>query len=97
MRFCASPRSRNTALSRHSRQSVPQKRSILPSVCGRRGAATTCLMPRFSSSLLKALLPRQVTYWLPLSVKISSGVPYDVRAARSTSSTRADDWLACSP
>jgi len=66
-------------------------------VCGRRGAATTCLMPRFSSSLAKALLPRQVTYWLPLSVRISSGLPCDVSAARSTSSTDADDWLACNP
>ena len=63
MRRWASPRSRKIALSTHSRQSVPQKRSILPSVCGRRGVATICLMPRFSSSLVKALLPRQVTYW----------------------------------
>jgi hypothetical protein len=31
--------------------------------------------PRFSSSRVKALLPRQVTYWLPLSVSTSSGAP----------------------
>jgi hypothetical protein len=34
IRLRASPRSRNTALSRHSRHSVPQKRSILPKVRG---------------------------------------------------------------
>ena len=75
----------------HSRHRVPQKRSILPRVCGRRGAATTCLMPRLSSSFVKALLPRQVTYWLPLSVRISSGTPYAESDARRTSITKADD------
>ena len=76
---------------------MPQKRSILPSVCGRRGVATICWMPRFSSSRVNALLPRQVTYCVPLSVRISSGVPYAAIAARNTSSTNAADWLACSP
>ena len=56
----------NTALSMHSRHSDPQKRSIFPSVWGRRGFATTCLMPRFSNSRVKALLPRQVT-WVRLA------------------------------
>ena len=36
----------------------------------------------------KALLPRQVTYWLPLSVRISCGHAIAGDAARSTSSTR---------
>ena len=36
----AASRSRKTDVSRHSRQSVPQKRSTLPSVCGRCGLAT---------------------------------------------------------
>ena len=49
------------------------------------------------NSLVNALLPRQVMYWLPLSVRISAGVPYDVIAARNTSSTKAADWLACRP
>ena len=46
---------------------------------------------------LNWLLPRQVTYCVPLSVRISSGAGYDVSPARSTSSTSAVDWLACSP
>src|SRR5262245_45639094 len=56
MRWRASPRSRNTAASMHSRHSVPQKRSIFPSVCGCRGEATTCRTPRFSSFLGKGAL-----------------------------------------
>ena len=63
------------APSTSSRHSVPQKRSILPSVCGRRGLATICLMPRRSHSLVNALLPRQVWYCVPLSVSTSSGAP----------------------
>ena len=83
IRVRASPRSKNTAVPTHSRHNVPQKRSIFPSVCGRRGEATTWRIPRCSNSLAKALLPRQVTYCVPLSVRISSGVPCEAIAARS--------------
>jgi hypothetical protein len=54
-------------------------------------------MPRLVNSLLKADWPRQVTYWLPLSVRISSGQPKPSKAARNTSRTNAADWLACRP
>ena len=53
----------------------PQNRSILPKVLGCRGRETRCLIPDFASSLANWLWPRQVTYWLPWSVRISSGRP----------------------
>ena len=75
IRVRASARSMKMAASTHSRHRVPQKRSILPNVCGRCGDATICLIPCFSHSLLNALFPRHVTYCAPLSVSTSPGTP----------------------
>jgi hypothetical protein len=73
---------------------VPQKRSILPKVCGCRGAATIWRIPRRSHSCVKALLPRQVWYCVPLSVRTSMGAPKFAIEASKTSRTKAPEALA---
>jgi len=72
--FAHSPRSMNTALSTHSRHNVPRSvrscQRLRPARLGHDLLDATLLRSR-----LNWLLPRQVTYWLPLSVRISSGLP----------------------
>jgi hypothetical protein len=87
-----SSKSANTVRARNSSQAVFQKRSILPSVCGCCGRLLVCRMPSRRSSCSNSVSPRHAVYCRPLSVRISSGVPYAAMARRSASSTSTDRW-----
>jgi len=93
-----SAKSANTVLDRNSSQSVFQKRSIFPSVCGCWGRDFRCRIPCRLNSPSNSVVPRHAVYCRPWSVRISRGVPYAAIARSSASSTSVDRWwcaIAC--
>jgi hypothetical protein len=89
-----SAKSANTVRDRNSSHSVFQNRSTFPSVCGCCGRLLMCSMPCRRSSSTNAVFPRQATYCLPWSVRISRGAPYSA-IPRSSASITSSDFCRC--
>lgn len=81
----------------HSFFMCPQKASIFPRHLGLCGREVKCSMPSRLSVFWNSVTPCQLLYCRPLSVRISSGLPYVAIAMWKTSSTSFPDCPAYIP